>query len=616
MTHEELVEHGEALVLSGEHAPSVETDPVTADLQPMADDVKPARRSQAAQLVDLASAQYTLGVSDQEEPFGVYSERPHLAKMLRGSRAGVRADLARQFFELHDSVPSQQALADACMVLEGRATQQVPQNLHLRVASDSAGTVYIDMGDVAGRVVRISGGKWEVTNSAPVVFRRTKLTGAMPHPHHGELAKLWDFVAVDTADRPLMLAWMVQALIEPDAPHPVLFIDAEQGATKSSVTRTVVDLVDPSPVALRKEPRDSDQWVTAASASWVVALDNLSGELSGWLSDALCRASTGDGDVRRALYTDSDVSVVAFRRCPIINGVDIIVTRGDLAERLLRMQLKRPEKRREEVELAQAWEQARPRILGALLTLAAEVLYRLPAVKVEDPPRMADFAKVLAGVDEVLDTKGLERYREQSRQMAADTLDNPFIAALTERPMPVDNMTSGALLKALTPTEGDWKRPRDWPKNARAVTALLTRNAPALRAEGWTVENDGGRNKNNAKLWTLKPPEKEPEQGSPSSPNSSPQVGAQMTGESREAGESEASNGESGASHTLFADSPEIPAPTSRNEEASQASHDYTPSLVVECGGCCREIPEHMVSARERGVCGRCIAVATAKERL
>jgi hypothetical protein len=36
----------------------------------------------------------------------------------------------------------------------------------------------------------------------------------------------------------------------------------------------------------------------------------------------------------------------------------------------------------------------------------------------------------------------------------------------------------------------------------------------------------------------------------------------------------------------------------------------------VECSSCGREIPEHMHASRERGVCGRCIAVATAQERL
>jgi len=84
----------------------------------------------------------------------------------------------------------------------------------------------------------------------------------------------------------------------------------------------LVDLIDPSPVPLRQAPRDADSWVTAASGSWVVALDNLSG-IPPWLSDSLCRAATGDGSVKRALYTDADLAVVKFRRCVIVNGIDV-----------------------------------------------------------------------------------------------------------------------------------------------------------------------------------------------------------------------------------------------------------------------------------------------------
>jgi hypothetical protein len=41
-------------------------------------------------------------------------------------------------------------------------------------------------------------------------------------------------------------------------------------------------------------------------------------------------------------------------------------------------------------------------------------IYRLPSVTVTNPPRMADFAQVLAAVEEILETGGLERYRERA----------------------------------------------------------------------------------------------------------------------------------------------------------------------------------------------------------
>ncbi len=68
-------------------------------------------------------------------------------------------------------------------------------------------------------------------------------------------------------------------------------------------------MVDPSVVPFRVAPQGEEKWITAAVGSWVVAIDNAS-SISPWFSDALCRAVTGDGDVKRMLYTNNDLVVV------------------------------------------------------------------------------------------------------------------------------------------------------------------------------------------------------------------------------------------------------------------------------------------------------------------
>jgi hypothetical protein len=59
-----------------------------------------------------------------------------------------------------------------------------------------------------------------------------------------------------------------------------------QGSAKSTAAQMIVDLIDPSPAPLRSAPRDMKQWAVTASASWAVALDNISA-IPGWLSDTL-----------------------------------------------------------------------------------------------------------------------------------------------------------------------------------------------------------------------------------------------------------------------------------------------------------------------------------------
>jgi hypothetical protein len=566
------------------------------DDAPEEDEGAERQPSAAKLLVDLALSDYTLGITDTEEPFGVHADKPHIAMMLRSGRTGLRAELAHRFWNEYQLPAPQQAIADACMVLEGMSMQEKPQRVFLRVG-EYDGAVYIDMGDVDGHVIEIADGSWDVGIRAPVLFRRTKLTAAMPTPFaDGDYNKLWYFVPVDPDDHPLILAWLVQALIRVDVPHPVLGLIAEHGSVKSGSTRCLGRLVDPSSAQLRKEPRDADAWVTAAYASWIVGIDNLSGVIPRWLSDCLCRAVTGDGDVRRALYTDQDVSVISMRRVVMFNGIDVEVTQGDLADRLLRAKLPRVSVRRQEAEVEADWEKAWPDILGGLLTLAANVHGRLASVTVADLPRMADYAIVLAAVDQINGTDGLTRYREQAKSISADTLDSPFIAAIISARYSCEDSTSKQILAAVTPKDEKWRRPKGWPGGARAVTGQLTRNAPAMRAQGWHIDNDEGKNHEGIARWTIVPPdgpEKACKDDPPSPPD--PSTGSDLGFQGGLGGGSD--NWEDNpvnphdpdggltddrAGNEYFDNPPENTPPTSDNGPAGQAGQEYKPSLADE----------------------------------
>lgn len=147
----------------------------------------------------------------------------------------------------------------------------------------------------------------------------------------------------------------------------------------------------------RSDPRRS---CGGTFGSWVVGLDNVSG-VPDWLSDALCRAVTGDGLVRRRLYSDAHLSVLAYRRVVLLTSIDPGITRGDLLDRLLPVTCHPfpPERRLTDEEIDAAFAAAHPHLLGGLLTLTAAVLDRLPHLRLPALPRMADFARILAAVD-------------------------------------------------------------------------------------------------------------------------------------------------------------------------------------------------------------------------
>jgi len=135
-------------------------------------------------------------------------------------------------------------------------------------------------------------------------------------------------------------------------------------------------------------PREDRDLFIAASNGHVLAFDNVSG-LPAWISDTLCRLATGGGFAVRQLYSDQDEVLFDAARPVILNGIEDIVTRPDLADRAVFLTLEPipEERRRPEQELWAAFEAERPRLLGVLLDAVAKGLAELPRTKLDKLPR-------------------------------------------------------------------------------------------------------------------------------------------------------------------------------------------------------------------------------------
>jgi hypothetical protein len=185
----------------------------------------------------------------------------------------------------------------------------------------------------------------------------------------------------------LVVAWLLGAL-RAGGPYPVLAIAGEQGSAKTVLSKFLRALIDPSVAPVRALPRDERELFIAASNGHVLAFDNLSG-LPPWLSDTLCRLTSGGAFSTRRLFTDQDEILFTAARPIILNGIEDIVTRPDLADRAILLTLApiAERQRRPEHALWREFELARPYILGALLDAAAHGLQMLPQVRLQQLPR-------------------------------------------------------------------------------------------------------------------------------------------------------------------------------------------------------------------------------------
>ena len=261
------------------------------------------------------------------------------------------------------------------------------------------------------------------------------------------------------ADFVLVVAWAL-ACLRNRGPYPVIVLSGEQGSAKSTFSAILRALLDPNTAPLRALPREDRDLFIAASNGHVLAFDNVSG-LPAWISDTLCRLATGGGFAVRQLYTDQDEVLFDAARPVILNGIEDIVTRPDLADRAVFLTLEPipEERRRPEAELWAAFEAERPRILGVLLDAVVEGLKRLPETQLPKLPRMADFALWATACETALWPAGTfwSAYCGNLDEAVEGVIDADPVAAAVRAMMSADG-ADGVDGNRLGPSGRPWRR--------------------------------------------------------------------------------------------------------------------------------------------------------------
>jgi len=319
--------------------------------------------------------------------------------------------------------------------------------------------------------------------------------------------------------------------LQPKGPFPPLVLQGEHGSAKSTVSRVLRELVDPSQATVRHVPkdRDVDTVMLATKNSWVLIFDNLSG-MPTWLAEILCGVATGTAQTKRALYSNDEEIVFEAQRPVIVNGIDDMTARPDFASRALPIELPtiHLEERRTESEFWAAFREAQPRILGALFSVEAAILAILPKVEALNLPRMADFGRFGLAAEKALGWKEgsfLAALKASDVSSAAVGLESNLVATAVYRFMTDSELnisdhedTATALLPRLAAQLAPGQeRSRAWPSNAAQLGNQLRRCAPILRNYGIDAQPKKVRGE---RIWRFRrmDPVIEAETPSPSSP--------------------------------------------------------------------------------------------------
>jgi len=453
------------------------------------------KHSAATRLVEF-SAGYKYFHDQQDRPFVRLEVNGHL-EVWPVESAKFRKLLAGIYYKRIGDAINRNALTDAITTLAGRACHDSPQfPVFLRVAPHGD-DILIDLCDQDWRVIKVTRDGWRVLKQSPVAFIRTGSAQALSEPVHGggSIDPLWRLLNVTKEERPLVTAALVTCF-NPHGPYFVTNYVGEQGSAKSCAARIHRQLVDPNENPLRSPPREERDLLVQAANNHCVALDNLSW-LPSWLSDSLCRIATGGGHSARTLYTDMEEISLAVKRPVIINGIEDVATRPDLAERALQIELRTiPAKKRiSERKLWAEFDEHRPVIFSALLDALVIALRDYPSIELDELPRMADATLWAMAAEPVFGWERgefLRAYKKNLDEGAIASLEAHPIGVAIQRLLENQDEWSGEpalLLESLNASVSDEQRhAKKWPQNVQSLGHCLRRLGPALRRAGIAIE--------------------------------------------------------------------------------------------------------------------------------
>lgn len=336
--------------------------------------------------------------------------------------------LTGEFFDHYGSAPQPSSVSAALATIESIAIFKGKEHkLNNRIARDGD-VIWYDLADEQGRAVRITSSEWEITTAPPMLFRHEAHQLEQVEPvQGGDAMEIFRFVNVTDPDqRLLVLVYIVSCLI-PGFPHPLLYIHGQQGSAKSSFSKILRSLIDPSKSAVLSFPKDVKELALQLSRHNFIFFENVSW-LSQASSDMLCIAVTGGSISKRMLYTDADDFFVSIQTNVGINGINIAAIQPDLLERTILLGLERIEDGENKTQqgLDAGFDKERPRILGALFSAAAQALAIRPNIVLKKLPRMADFTQWGAAIAEALGfTKEefLRVYQSKIREQSDEALE-------------------------------------------------------------------------------------------------------------------------------------------------------------------------------------------------
>ena len=306
-------------------------------------------------------------------------------------------------------------------------------------------TIYYDLTNKDWEVVKIKDGQWDVIPYDPTlpIFERKQHQQAQIMPKKGNLEvmdRLCDWLRIQQKDRFMFKIHIISLFLE-KYPMPIMVFTGEQGSIKTTITKTVKRIIDPSSMLSSAIPKSNDDLTIQMNNRYVLAFDNVSG-FNHEVSDVFCRAITGEGVSKRALYTNTEEIILTYIRKIILNGISPSIEYPDFRERAIFYETTAIEEKDRLTlkEFDNSINEILPEVLGCIFTILSNAISLYPIVEKQTTykPRMSDFAVWGESISQVMKNEPnmfIDYYRERIKMDALEAVNNFPIFGLIQKIM-------------------------------------------------------------------------------------------------------------------------------------------------------------------------------------
>lgn len=409
--------------------------------------------------------------------------------------------VACEYEDKYGIQPKDTTIKQIIMHLIGRARFTPINETYIRVGTDGQNWYY-DLAD--GRSVRIEPGIWEIVQTPPI-FPTDVRTQAQVHPVRikNPVDDLYDLIKIlnltDDGQKLLFIFMLITCFI-PDIKHPLVMVEGPMGSAKSTFAEIMQSIISPSGFGHIGHDKVMDI-ALQFSNRYFRSLDNVS-EIGNNFSDMLCKAATGGEYTKRTAYTNTDeTSMVLHKGITMINGIGIS-GRADMSERsvILNLHDLSDKKKLSRNHLDKIVSDLKPRVLGAIFTVLADIRSIEDERVVSDQYRMSDFtswcrliSKVLWGNYEKFDVameinmRNIDVAIDESSSFAEYVIDQMYVINSCTGSM---SYIYNTLMKSFFDDQRmSYKMPEGFPTHSNKLKSCLTRIERDLKKKNIFFDN-------------------------------------------------------------------------------------------------------------------------------